>query len=1127
VTTREQVCGALLQSGFERVILALLLALPVNATVAPPTTSDTHVTRSEALAIAEAYRDLEWTAIAGNISAGIVNAGDGHLIRTPAWVTVGEKLSMPYKWGGFTSIATFLSQAGAGKYTGSDYTSDVSWGDNFCVGVDCSGFVSLAWRKPTKYGTSTLPGISTALGSFDAMLPGDIINLSGSHVRLFTRKEENGTYTFIEAMGSYWRVMEQNYTAAAIATYTPRRYDQMIEIEAPKLLGAFSTAGSEITVHWQPVAASVAESIVLYLSTDGDSYTAFKTVAAARDSTTLSGLDAGKLYYLHATFDSKGRQGLYSMDYPIRRTDAATAEILIVEDDARYGVHDHARYFGEPLHANGYAFDVCNTAAVTDGLVPLSSYWAVIWFTGRAATTVDTALTAAERAAITAYLRGGGNLFISGQEIAYALDYKALDEAFLHDYLKADYAADDAGNNVALIGTAGTFLAGLTFELDEDNGLINDGGAYDARWPDVIKVFGTGDTLASYDVGGVGAVSASETFPGGSAPGRMVYFGFSFECVKSASDRNAVMGKVIGFFGTPPADTSPRITVASNHAREPGAVFTISLTAADDIDTATGLAWSVTDTDPALWTSFIIVEGDTDYLQLTAGGNEGTDTFTLSVMDSTGMTDSAVIVITLVRTAIPETPVIHYAINLAGDTRVTVRWQHDDKASYYRIFQSTDNATYDTVATVFAPEVSVTLTGLALNQRYYYRIRAYNSYDSPSASVSMTLGLRTSNETVSYLLVQDDNDRGPHAYIAKFVGALNSANRSFDGAVSSAVIDGAIDLADYRAVVWICGDDSPVALTSAERNALKSFLDGGGRLFLSGNNIGHDLNSQDPDFYERYLKCRFGHHDASRYTLRSVESGVFAGVDTFYIYTDDGGSTDGGVSGAAYQAMAPDRSSLTAVESVRGGRSALTYWNSGWVAGIDFAGGYGISEEGDGGYAETSENVAKLVHLNFAFECINNLETRVLLMKRIVAFFDSSTVAGRVDLVSRSSDSGALVRLTRSNHTDTRTALTDTGGRFRFDLIDPGDYLLAVEMAGFLSRLGTVFTLSEGADHFASFTLIAGDINNDGVIDIFDAARLKYGMTHGIGGHLDLNGDGNVDELDMQYIRANFGRRGE
>jgi len=599
-----------------------------------PTTSAADVTRSEALVIAEDYRDLEWTAIAGNLSGGTVTCGDGHIIRTPSWVTTGAKISVPYKWGGFTSIETYLANTASGKYAGSDYTSDVSWGDAFCVGVDCSGFVSRCWRCGSKYGTSTLPTISSALGGFDEMLTGDIINLVGSHVRLFERKEENGTYSFIEAMGTYWRVMSRNYTAAAIASYTPRRYDNIIELAAPELLGLFNGAGTDITVKWRIPSDTAAININIYIGTDGDSYNVYDTAAATAGSLTLSGLADGATYYCNATFaNSSNREGLYSNDYIFRVRDIGNPEVLLVDDESRFAPHSIAPFHGLALSDCDLYYDICSSAAVAGDTVTLSDYWAVVWFTGRGSSTgSDTSLNTSERARLQNYLDTSGNLFISGQEIAYDLDNKGIDAAFLTNYLKGDYAADDAGNDVLLTGTNGSLLNGMSFELDEDNGLIDDGGAYDARWPDVIRAADGGETICTYSTNKAGGISHKGVF-GGTDSATLVYLAFSFECIKNSSDRNAVMRQVMDYFVVPGQDTSPAITITTSYTKEPGTVFSFELTAVDNSDTATGLFWSLSDTDPGIWNSLTIVEGDTDYLMLDPAGGFGTDTFTIIVQD--------------------------------------------------------------------------------------------------------------------------------------------------------------------------------------------------------------------------------------------------------------------------------------------------------------------------------------------------------------------------------------------------------------------------------------------------------------------------------------------------------------
>ena len=68
-------------------------------------------------------------------------------------------------------------------YSQSAYTTDVT--GTMKYRQDCSGFVSMAWHLNNSYVTSTLPGVSTQLGSLDELQPGDMIDNVSTHVVLF------------------------------------------------------------------------------------------------------------------------------------------------------------------------------------------------------------------------------------------------------------------------------------------------------------------------------------------------------------------------------------------------------------------------------------------------------------------------------------------------------------------------------------------------------------------------------------------------------------------------------------------------------------------------------------------------------------------------------------------------------------------------------------------------------------------------------------------------------------------------------------------------------------------------------------------------------------------------------
>lgn len=190
------------------------------------------LSRSQMMANARAYVDLQWTASASNITDGIEVMPDGSSVRTPSWVTVGAKQKVPYKWGGFTSISTYAAGVPAGKKCGDDYTASVSWTDLYCVGVDCSGFVSRCWDTSQKYGTATLSQIATQLGSFMELKRGDCLNLVSSHVRLCAEDNPPGMVLTIEASAYDWRVSYRSYTLTALSSYVPMRFNWVIEEDA-------------------------------------------------------------------------------------------------------------------------------------------------------------------------------------------------------------------------------------------------------------------------------------------------------------------------------------------------------------------------------------------------------------------------------------------------------------------------------------------------------------------------------------------------------------------------------------------------------------------------------------------------------------------------------------------------------------------------------------------------------------------------------------------------------------------------------------------------------------------------------------------------------------------------------
>lgn len=179
-----------------------LLLFSLGATIGATRTSGDTLTRTEALAIAEAFRSHRWEAGVKNVLHGVdpggieVHTPDRNggraLPENESWLLDRPNVGVAYKWGGFDTLASFDAGIRAGKAAGDVYTAEKrrraeATVSGAAVGIDCSGFISRCWKLPRKYGTSTLGSICIKLTSPSELKAADIMNQAGGHVLLFGR----------------------------------------------------------------------------------------------------------------------------------------------------------------------------------------------------------------------------------------------------------------------------------------------------------------------------------------------------------------------------------------------------------------------------------------------------------------------------------------------------------------------------------------------------------------------------------------------------------------------------------------------------------------------------------------------------------------------------------------------------------------------------------------------------------------------------------------------------------------------------------------------------------------------------------------------------------------------------
>ena len=128
-------------------------------------------------------------------------------------------------------------------------------------------------------------------------------------------------------------------------------------------------------------------------------------------------------------------------------------------------------------------------------------------------------------------------------------------------------------------------------------------------------------------------------------------------------------------------------------------------------------------------------------------------------------------------------------------------------------------------------------------------------------------------------------------------------------------------------------------------------------------------------------------------------------------------------------------------------------------------------------------------------------------------------VEGQALLEGRTDHSGTAVTL---EGVDTLTATADASGAYAFDGVPAGMYTLTLSHEGFLSvEVVDVTVTACQTTVLCGYKLLAGDLNNDGTIDIADLALC--GANFGTAGpDGDVNADGVVNIYDLVLIGKNF-----
>jgi hypothetical protein len=352
---------------------------------------------------------------------------------------------------------------------------------------------------------------------------------------------------------------EGNYTVMVFAEDTRRnadtayvavqvtRKDQLAPAR-PLLLSITGT--TSVLARWQPNTENDLRGYRLYSSTDNNVWRLLQDETILdKTRVTANPNRTSEIYFRLTAVDTVMPPNESAHSDVYGSAPSARAErILIVDGFDRFAGsgswpqpwHSFVFTHGRAIAPNGFSFESCANEQIISGAIDLQDYAAVFWLLGDEST-VDETFNNTEQARVKAYLQNGGKLFVSGSEIAWDLDAaargSASDEAFLRDYLKADYVSDDA-NSFSVIG-AGIF-AGLNFTYGS--------APYQEDYPDAINAVNRGAVCLRYGNGQNAGVQFEGVFPNGAQPGKLVYLAFPFETISSTLVRQEVMRRAFEFF---------------------------------------------------------------------------------------------------------------------------------------------------------------------------------------------------------------------------------------------------------------------------------------------------------------------------------------------------------------------------------------------------------------------------------------------------------------------------------------------------------------------------------------------------------------------------------------------------
>ncbi|HNT75534.1 MAG TPA: M14 family zinc carboxypeptidase [Anaerolineae bacterium] len=239
------------------------------------------------------------------------------------------------------------------------------------------------------------------------------------------------------------------------------------------------------------------------------------------------------------------------------------------------------------------------------------------------------------------------------------------------------------------------------------------------------------------------------------------------------------------------------------------------------------------------------------------------------------------------------------------------------------------------------------------------------AHQARSVSVSIDAGAWVTHTfrlppTPALLVVDDDAGRPYETYLLPALDTLAIPYVTWTVATQGPVMSHT--LAGYTGVLWFTGDDALDSLSPAEQTALAAYLADGGRLFLTGQNIGMDIKDDAGNFFREVLHAGFIQDNAN--VMETLGLSFYTGITA----TLAGG--DGADNQSAPDVIAPYDAAATPVFTYTTGAAGLA----------------------------VEEGAPRLIYLAFGLEGVSDIATRIAILRGGLAWLGLSRPPARLHL---------------------------------------------------------------------------------------------------------------------------------